>query len=362
MKPGSENEADQIVAALARLPWVELHLHLEGSIEAETLCEIARRRGRKVAEIEEWTERLRASGYRYSSLAEFLQAFKWVTLQLESPEDYALAATRLIERLASQHVRYAEITLSAGVILWKKQPLVEIFEAIVKAAGDACSGSRLRVKWIFDAIRHFGPDHAREVLGWARIFRDDGVVAFGIGGDEERGPSSLFTEVFREARDLGLHTTAHAGEASGPESVRAAVQELRAERIGHGLAAVSDPALLELLRERGVPLEICLSSNVATGALRRVEDHPLRRLMEAGVLLTLNTDDPALFGTSLEAEIALAIRTFGLSFVEASTLLRSAIGVSFMPRSEKRVLLDEFDRSNLSTGVRDAGEAAGHLI
>lgn len=358
----TENEPDQVIAAIAHLPRVELHIHLEGSIEPRTLLALARSHGKDTSEITAWEAALRERCYHYGSLAEFLEAFKWVTLQMDSPTDYALATTHLLERLASQNVRYAEITFSAGVVLWKKQPLAEIFEAMLGAANDFCSRSTLRVGWIFDAIRHFGPDHAREVLGWSRIFRDDGVVAFGIGGDEVRGPAKLFTSVFDEARGLGLHTTAHAGEADGPESVREAVELLHAERIGHGLAAARDPSVVELLHERGIPLEVCLSSNVATGAIRSVEDHPMRTLLEAGVPLTLNSDDPALFGTSLDAEIGLAVRTFRLTIREAAGVLRNAVRASFMSGSEKRPLLAEFDRAVRLGGAKDDKSAAGDSL
>ncbi|MGH9352502.1 MAG: adenosine deaminase family protein, partial [Terriglobia bacterium] len=246
-------------------------------------------------------------------------------------------------RLAAENVRYAEITLSAGVILWKKQPLPEIFEAIAEAARKF--SSRLRVKWIFDAVRQFGPDHAREVLGWARIFRDDGIAAFGIGGDEDRGPASLFTAIYREAKDLGLRVTAHAGESAGPESVREAVELLGAERIGHGLAAARDPGVIVLLRERKVPLEVCLTSNVATGLIARVEDHPLRQFLDAGLQITLSTDDPAMFSTTLERELALACRVFSLSQNEIIGVMRNAILSSFDSKDGKHSLLSEFDEA-----------------
>lgn len=326
------------------LPKAELHLHLEGSVDSGTLKELARAKGKLQKETEEWIREQHERRFHYGSLPEFLNAFKWVTLRLESPADYALATTRLLERLNSQNIHYAEITLSAGVILWKKQSLPEIFEAIAEAAADFASHSPLRVRWIFDAIRHFGPDHAREVLGWARIFRDDGVVAFGIGGDEERGPAGLFTAIFDEARTVGLRTTAHAGESSGPESVRNAVMLLGAERIGHGLAAARDSGVLAILRDRRVPLEVCLSSNLATGAIERVMDHPLRRLLDAGIDVTLNTDDPGMFGTSLENEIALAVQAFDLTRAEIVGLLKNAILTSFMPNTEKQVLLKDFER------------------
>ncbi|MGH9402086.1 MAG: adenosine deaminase [Terriglobia bacterium] len=343
-RPAPAGSASTLEGFLHALPKAELHLHLEGSVEPQTLRELAGAKGRLEKETEEWIGRQEGRGFRYGSFGEFLDAFKRVTLLLESPADYALITTRLLERLAAGNVRYAEITLSAGVILWKKQPLPEIFEAIAEAARKFPSRSRLRVKWIFDAVRQFGPDHAREALGWARIFRDDDVVAFGIGGDEERGPASLFTAIYREAKDLGLHVTAHAGESGGPESVREAVELLDAERIGHGLAAARDPGVMALLRDRKVPLEVCLTSNVATGLIARVEDHPLRQFLDAGLQVTLSTDDPAMFSTSLERELGLARRAFSLSQDEIAGVMRNAILASFDSEDGKQSLLGEFER------------------
>ncbi|HEV2498705.1 MAG TPA: adenosine deaminase [Terriglobia bacterium] len=328
---------------LHALPKVELHLHLEGSIEPQTLRKLARAKRRLQKETEEWINQQEGRGFRYGNFAKFLNAFKQVTLLLESPADYALITTRLLERLTAQNVHYAEITLSAGVILWKKQPLPEIFEAVAKAAQKFAP--RLRVKWIFDAVRQFGEDHAREVLGWARIFRDEGVAAFGIGGDEARGPAEIFTTVYREAKDLGLRVTAHAGESAGPESVRDAVELLGAERIGHGLAAARDPQVMALLRERRVPLEVCLTSNVATGLIVRVEDHPLRQFLDAGLQITLSTDDPAMFSTTLERELTLAYYAFSLSRGEITSVMINSILASFDSEDGKQLLLRKFEKS-----------------
>jgi adenosine deaminase len=165
------------------------------------------------------------------------------------------------------------------------------------------------------------------------------VVALGIGGDEANGPAELFTEVFREAREMGLHVVAHAGEACGPESVRKAVEMLGAERIGHGLTAARDTGVLALLRDRRIPLEVCPTSNVATGVLVRLEDHPLPRFLEAGVVVTLNTDDPAMFGTNLEQEYLLASKTFALSREQVLGLCRNAVRAAFLPEPDKLALL-----------------------
>ncbi len=328
-------------AFVARLPKVELHLHLEGSVRPETLRELSRTKGREQQGVEDWIAQRTSSGFRYHDFRDFISAFTAVTLLLETPADYALITTRLIEWLAEQNVRYAEVTLSAGVVLWKKQSLEAVFEAVAAAARDAQVRLGVRVQWILDAIRQFGAEHARQVLERAARLRPLGVVAFGIGGDEARGPAELFLDVYRRARDLGLHVTAHAGETCGPESVRQAIELLGAERIGHGLSAARDPNVMALIRERGVPLEVCLTSNVATGLLAGVQDHPLPKFLEEGLVVTLNSDDPAMFGTSLVREFAVAVEKFSLDRGQLIGLLENAVRAAFLSEEEKRPLLEE---------------------
>jgi aminodeoxyfutalosine deaminase len=275
----------------------ELHLHLEGSVEAETLRAIDPTLAR-----EEIRERLACRSFE-----EFLRGYIWLGKKLAKPEHYALAARHLLERLAVQNVTYAEITLSAGMVLWKGQDLAAVYDAVWKES------LRAPVKsfWILDAIRHFGAEHGMEVARFAVSRAKDGAIAYGIGGDEMRGPAEWFRDVFAYARDGGLHLVCHAGETAGPESVWAAL-EIGAERIGHGISAIGDARLLERLRESDVPLEVCISSNVSTGVVASLEEHPVRRLYDAGVPITLNTDDPAFFHTTLEREYELARDAFGL--------------------------------------------------
>ncbi len=339
--PAMHQPATDLESFIRHRPKVELHLHLEGSVQPETLHELSRSKGRLEKETRDWISERAGQRYRYKNFQDFLQAFKLVTLLLETPGDYALATARLIEGLANQNVKYAEVIFAAGVVLWKKQPLEAIFEAAASAARAAQKSFGVRVQWIFDAIRHFGVEHTRQVLHWAERFRPQGVVALGIGGDETRGPAELFPEVFREAREMGLHVVAHAGEACGPESVRKAVELLGAERIGHGLTAARDPAVLALLRGREIPIEVCLTSNVATGVLARVEDHPLPQFLEAGLVVTLNTDDPAMFGTNLVNEYLLAAKTFGLAPQQILHLCQNAIRAAFLSEEEKLDLLNK---------------------
>ena len=341
--------ASSLATFITRLPKAELHLHLEGSARPETLRELARRKRRLKKETEEWIRQRTRQRFRYRDFPDFLSAFRLVTLLLETPEDYALVTTRLVEWLASQNVRYAEVTLAAGVVLWKKQPLESIFEASSAAARAAEVRCGVRLNWIFDVIRHYGPEPARQVLEAAVRFREQGVVAFGIGGDEVRGPVELFTDMAREARERGLHVVAHAGEAVGPESIRQAVETVGAERIGHGFTAAQDARVLALLRERQIPLEVCPTSNLATGLLARLEDHPLPKFLAAGLEVTLNSDDPAMFGTSLEDEYLAAAEQFALSREQILSLCANSFRASFLPEEEKQEFLRALSQTAADT-------------
>ena len=296
---------------IAALPKAELHLHLEGSIEPETLHELD-------------PSRTYDGLYEYADFDAFLKTFGVVGKLLRHPDDYALITRRLLERLHAQDVRYAEIIVAAGVVLWKECEFDPIFDAIRAAAAE----SPVRVRWILDAVRQFGPEHVMRVAELAAEHREQGVVAFGIGGSEERGPAEWFKTAFAFAKEAGLHLVAHAGESMGPESIWAAL-ELGAERIGHGIAAARDEALMRHLRERDIPLEICITSNLVTGVVRRLEDHPVRRLFDAGVPITLNTDDPAMFRCSLNGEFRVAAERFGFTEAELRAVAENGFRYAF---------------------------------
>jgi aminodeoxyfutalosine deaminase len=211
--------------------------------------------------------------------------------------------------------------------LWQGQEFAPIYDAVREAAAE----SPVEVHWILDAVRQFGVQPAMQVAEWAAERVGNGVVAIGIGGSEERGPAEWFREVFAFARGAGLRLTAHAGETGDAGSVRAALA-LGAERIGHGIAAARDAELMSRLADENIPLEICLTSNVVTGVIKRLAEHPIRELYDAGVPIILNTDDPAMFGCTLTGEYRLAADRFGFSEAELRGIAENSFQYAFAGR------------------------------
>jgi aminodeoxyfutalosine deaminase len=321
---------------IAQLPKAELHLHLEGSIDPATLLELRQRHGKPgtLAEIEQL--------YEYADFHGFLMAFKGVTEDLQTPEDYELITYRLMEKLKAETVLHAEVYISVGVCLWRKQDFEKLFAGLERGRVRGERDFGISLLWIFDAVRQFGLEKAREVADLAVGHKSPSVVGFGIGGDEQQGPPELFRDVYAYAAENGLRLTAHAGESGGPESIWGALN-LRAERIGHGLTAGQDQELIEELSKRQVPVEICLTSNLRTGCCHSLAEHPVRNYFDHGLMITLNTDDPAMFGTSLNREFQLAQDTFGFTDEHLRELARNSFEASFLPAEKKLQFLNLFD-------------------
>jgi adenosine deaminase/aminodeoxyfutalosine deaminase len=247
-----------------------------------------------------------------------------------------------MENLKQQNVLHAEVYVSVGVCLWRKLDYAAIFEGLER--GRQCGERDFGVSllWIFDAVRQFGAEKAQEVFGLAAEYRERNVVGVGIGGDEQKAPPELFRDAYAYAGGQGLRLTAHAGESAGPESIWGALN-LGVERIGHGLTAFHDAELVEELATRQIPVEICLTSNLRTGCCISSADHPVRRYFDQGLMITLNSDDPAMFCTSLNREYEVAQQQFGFSDEHLLELARNSFEASFLPPEKKLKFLNLLD-------------------
>lgn len=374
-------------SSFARLPKAELHLHLEGCLTPALLVQLAARHGEKLG-LEKVAER-----YNTSTFSEFLDLFKWATSFLREPQDYAQLAAQVVSDLRDQNCLYAEITLSVGVMLLRKQNVEANFAAILDAVARCAKSTPFSARWIFDAVRQFGPAKAMEVARLAAQLKSHGMVALGLGGDENSLPAADFRRVYDYAASEGLHRVVHAGEMGGPQSIRDAIEILGAERIGHGISAIQDEQLMDSLIERQIPLEICPQSNLCTGALAKllstksyaadslcqgtasavpksaansgvstpegrqiyhenacetasnqlhIADHPLPQFAARGVPVTLSTDDPAMFHTSLNDTYAMAAAQMSIPSAQLLSIAEAGFRHSFLPAAEKRSLLDRF--------------------
>jgi adenosine deaminase len=332
----------EIENVLTALPKAELHVHLEGTIEPRTAVELAARHDTTI------TEQEVAARYAPGDFIKFLEAFKWVTSFLQTPPDYAVITERFCEQQLAQNVIYSEVTLSIGVMLLRKQDPIANFEAIRNAAAPF-EARGLRLQWIFDAVRQFGVPAASEVVAAAKQCSKEGVVAFGMGGDELALPASDFRGVYEAAAAAGLELLVHVGEIGGALSIQDAVEVLTVRRIGHGIGAINDSGVMDFLMERGVTLEVCPTSNVRTGALARqlgkptasVTEHPLRTLFERGLQVALSSDDPAMFETTLLNEYRIAWR-LGFTQDQLQRLTEMSFTNAFLPVEEKQRYLSKF--------------------
>jgi adenosine deaminase/aminodeoxyfutalosine deaminase len=330
-----------VVEWLRGLPKAELHLHLEGTIKPETLVELS-----KLHDAEPLTLEGARALYQYENFLGFLMSFKAVTERLKGPDDYELITYNMIKELASQGVVHAEVYISFGIIyFWKKTEVEPYVEAIERGRIRAEKEFGTTVLWIIDAVRHFGLDEAARVFRKAAELRAQypSIIGIGIGGDEAGGPADQFRELYAEAKAAGLRLTAHAGESCGPESVWSAIN-IGAERIGHALTAQRDAELLDVLTVKQIPLELNVTSNIKTGCCKGLEEHPVKLYFESGLMVTINSDDPPMFGSNLLEEYALVQERFEFSLEQMRELAANAVEASFLPPERKLALLQRVEQ------------------
>ncbi|MFI6823927.1 adenosine deaminase [Micromonospora sp. NPDC050187] len=326
---------------IAGLPKVELHVHHVGSASPRIVAELAaRHEGRSPVPAD--PEAL-AAYFEFRDFAHFIEVYLSVVDLVRDDTDVWILTHEVARELARQQVRYAELTITPYSHVRRGIPAPAFCEAIEDARKRAEADFGIELRWCFDIPGEAGLPAAEETLRIALDQRPDGLISFGLGGPEIGVPRPQFKPYFDQARAAGLRSAPHAGETTGPQTVWDALRDLGAERIGHGISAAQDPELLAHLAQRRIALEVCPTSNLRTRAVASLDAHPLGRLVEAGVLVTINSDDPPMFGTTLNDEYAVAARLLGLDAAGVAGLARDAVTAAFLPDPEKRRLTAEID-------------------
>ena len=335
------SERAKIELYTAASPKAELHVHLEGSIRPATLLKLAQRNGvqlpaQTLADLQKW--------FTFRDFDHFIEIYFEISSCLKTSEDYELIAYEFGANMARQNVRYAEVTFSPSTHQFSFGiPFDTFFTGMSRGRLLAQKEFGVEIRWIFDIVRDI-PDgmlnrrRAEYTLAVALEGMDNGVVALGLGGAEVGNPPEQYAKWFEKAREAGLHSAPHAGETVGPDSVWGAVQTLSAERLGHGVRSIEDPVLVTYLAEKHIPLEICPTSNVKLGVYTDLAGHPLPGLYYAGVPVTINSDDPPLFNTTLNDEVKLLIDPFNFDIDTINEILLNGVRYSFLPVQEKQAL------------------------
>lgn len=334
---------------LQAVPKAELHVHLEGSIRPATLLQLAENNG--VSLPVKWVEGLN-SWFSFTNFEHFVQVYALVCRCLRTREDYELIVYELAAELARQNCRYAEVTFSASSQAARGISHDTYFAGLSRGRARAEAEFGVVLNWVFDIVRDYKDPEtlhrlADYTVGAAIEGKDEGVMALGLGGNEMGNPAGPFAPYFRRALAAGLHSTPHAGETEGPHSVWSALHDLGAERIGHGVRAIEDPELVSYLAEHKIPLEVCPTSNLRLKIYPGLPEHPLRRLRDAGVVVTVNSDDPPLFNTTLNGEVEVLASGFGYGVDEIDEILLNTVRSSFLP-PERKAALEETYRAEMA--------------
>ncbi|WP_405588563.1 adenosine deaminase [Streptomyces sp. NBC_01190] len=334
-------------AFIAGLPKAELHVHHVGSASPRIVAELAARHPDSAVPTD---PAALADYFSFRDFAHFIQVYLSVVDLIRDAEDVRLLTFEVARDMARQNIRYAELTVTPYSSTRRGIPGEAFMAAIEDARKAAESELGVILRWCFDIPGEAGLPSAAETERLALDLRPEGLVSFGLGGPEIGVPRPQFKPYFDRARAAGLHSVPHAGETTGPQTIWDAINELGAERIGHGTSAVQDPLLLAYLAEHRVPLEVCPTSNVATRAVPSLDEHPIRAMVDAGVLVTVNSDDPPMFGTDLNREYAVAARLLELDPAGVAALAKNAVEVSFLDPAGKRALAAEIDAYTAAWG------------
>ncbi len=317
-----------------QIPKIELHIHLEGAIPFDALWKLVQKYDGDIVSLEDLKSR-----FVYTNFAQFIDTWIWKNQFIREYEDFTFIAEAVANNLANQNIYYAEIFFSPPDFFRHGLKTQSIATAI-RAGFDKVAS--IEIALVADLVRDFGPESARITLSEINEVKHLGVIGIGIGGSEKEFPPELFASLFSKARQLGFYTSAHAGEGAGPVSIWGAIRHLHADRIGHGTRAEEDFDLVEYLAKNKIPIEMCPISNVRTNVVESYEKHPVRQYFDQGIELSINTDDPMMFGNSLAEEYALLVEKKGFTPSEIKKLVLAGIKMSWMGEKKKLDMLTRF--------------------
>jgi adenosine deaminase len=329
------NFVDKIEQFITEIPKVELHLHLEGAIPLETLFNLIQRERREpsIKNLDDLRRKL-----TYTDLAHFIEVWTWKNTFIKEERDFEEIAYQVLGNLSKQNVKYVEAFYAPGDY-WRQGLSVQgITECLIKGKERASRDFGIQSELIIDLIRDHGPERSMQYLEEVMAYLGKGVIGIGLGGSEQSFPADPYAFVYQEAKKRGFRLTAHAGEAAGPNSIWAVVEKLGVERIGHGVRVYEDPQLVSLLKERQIPLEICVTSNVKTEVCKSIEAHPIKQYFQQGLMVTVNSDDPTMFNTSISQEYSVLVQKLGFTVSDLKRLSMNGIDASFMSDGDKKLM------------------------
>ena len=317
-----------------RVPKVESHLHLEGAIPLDALWQLIRKYGTdpSVTDIHSLEQK-----FQYKDFPHFIETWIWKNQFLREYEDFAFIAEAVAKDLVRQNIRYAEMFYTPSDFFRHNLEIQKLTEAICTGLGQV---KQVEIALILDFCRDRGPENAAKNLSEVNEVKQLGVIDIGLGGSEQAYPPEPFVEIYEKARQLGFHTTAHAGEAAGPDSIWSAIRSLKVERIGHGTRAFEDDSLMTYLARTQIPLECCPLSNVRTGVVTSINVHPVKKFFDAGLFVTVNTDDPKMFGANLAEEYQLLEDRLCFSRDDIRILILNGIKASWLPEKRKQQMIE----------------------
>ncbi len=335
--------SDRLEQFIGEIPKVELHLHLEGAVPLETLFGFIQNRGNNklIKNLENLKKRL-----VYSNFTQFIKVWLWKNSFITEYEDFEELSYQVLKSLSQQNVKYVEAFYSPRDFTLRNRKLSAcgITESLIEGKKRAFDDFGIQSELIVDIVRDYGPRMGMGLIKELSGYLGRGLIGIGLGGSEKLFPAGFFTKVYQEARDRGFRLTAHAGEADGAKSIWAALNELGTERIGHGLRAYEDPRLIDYLRGRQIPLEMCVVSNIKTQVCKSFKEHPVKNYFKEGLMVTVNSDDPSMFDTSITNEYLVLIQKFGFSLEEIRKVNFNSIEASFMTDEEKDVMRGTFNK------------------